>query len=63
LAAVHGGKDSAELIGLTDQDLFSSEHAQAALANERIITHTGKLIIDHEEKETQLGRLSDARAP
>jgi hypothetical protein len=52
LAVVHGGKISAEPIGLTDRDLFSTEHAKAALADERIIIHTGKPIIDYEEKET-----------
>jgi sigma-B regulation protein RsbU (phosphoserine phosphatase) len=52
LAEVHGRKDPAELIGLTDRDLFSTEHAEAALADERKIIHTGKPIIDYEEKET-----------
>ena len=32
LAEDHGRKDPKELIGLTDRDLFSSEHAEAALA-------------------------------
>ena len=40
------------MIGLTDRDLFSSEHAEAALADERNIILTGKPIIDYEEKET-----------
>ena len=52
LAEVHGRKDPAELIGLTDRDLFSTEHAEAARADERKIIHTGKPIIDYEEKET-----------
>ena len=52
LAEVHGRKDPAELIGLTDRDLFSSEHAEGALADELEIIRTGKPIIDYEEKET-----------
>jgi sigma-B regulation protein RsbU (phosphoserine phosphatase) len=52
LAEVHGRKDPSELIGLTDRDLFSTEHAEAALADERKIIRTGQPIIDYEEKET-----------
>ena len=52
LAEVHGRKDPAELIGLTDRDLFSSEHAEGALADELEIIRTGKPIVDYEEKET-----------
>src|SRR4029077_15987852 len=51
LAEVHGRKDPAEIIGLTDRDLFATEHAEAALADERKIIHTGKPIVDYEEKE------------
>jgi PAS domain S-box-containing protein len=50
------GKDPKEMIGLTDRDLFSSEHAEAALADERNIILTGKPIIDYEEKETRRDR-------
>ena len=52
LAEYHGRKDPAQMIGLTDRDLFSSEHAQGALADEREIIRTGRPIIDYEEKET-----------
>jgi PAS domain S-box-containing protein len=52
LAEDHGRKDPKEMIGLTDRDLFSNEHAEAALADERNIIRTGKPIIDYEEKET-----------
>jgi PAS domain S-box-containing protein len=52
LAEGHGRKDPKEMIGLTDRDLFSSEHAEAALADERDIILTGKPMIDYEEKET-----------
>ena len=45
-------KDPAQMFGLTDRDLFSSEHAEGALADELEIIRTGKLIIDDEEKET-----------
>jgi PAS domain S-box-containing protein len=48
----HGKKDPSELIGLTDGDLFSPEHAKLALADEREIMRTGVPIIDYEEKET-----------
>jgi PAS domain S-box-containing protein len=50
-ASLHG-KEPAELVGLTDRDLFSSEHAERALADEREIIRTGKPLIDYEEKET-----------
>ena len=52
LAEYHGRKDPAQMIGLTDRDLFSSEHAEAALADERNIIRTGQPMIDYEEKET-----------
>jgi phosphoserine phosphatase RsbU/P len=52
LAEVHGRKDRSALIGLTDRDLFSTEHGEGALADEREIIRTGKPIIDLEEKET-----------
>ena len=48
----HGRKDPTEMIGLTDRDLFSNEHAEGALADELEIIRTGKPIIDYEEKET-----------
>jgi PAS domain S-box-containing protein len=48
----YGFKNRADLIGKSDRDLFSSEHAEAALADEREIIRTGKPIVDYEEKET-----------
>jgi phosphoserine phosphatase RsbU/P len=48
----HGRKDPAEIIGLTDRDFFSPEHAEIALADEREIMRTGVPIVDYEEKET-----------
>ena len=52
LSQLHGRMDPAELIGKTDHDLFSTEHAEGALADEREIIRTGKPIVEYEEKET-----------
>jgi sigma-B regulation protein RsbU (phosphoserine phosphatase) len=52
----HGFTNSAEIIGKSDRELFSSEHAEAALADEREIIRTGKPIVDYEEKEKRLDR-------
>ncbi|HEY5743709.1 MAG TPA: SpoIIE family protein phosphatase, partial [Terrimicrobiaceae bacterium] len=52
LADWHGRKDPSEVIGLTDRELFSPQHAEAALADEREIMRTGQPIVDIEEKET-----------
>jgi phosphoserine phosphatase RsbU/P len=52
LVKLHGKKDPAELVGKRDHDLFSIEHADAALADEREIIRSGKPIVDYEEKET-----------
>jgi phosphoserine phosphatase RsbU/P len=48
----HGKKDPSRVVGLTDRDLFSGEHAETALADEREIMRTGIPIVDYEEKET-----------
>jgi sigma-B regulation protein RsbU (phosphoserine phosphatase) len=47
-----GLNDPAELIGKSDQDLFTGEHAQRALEDEREIIRTGQPLINREEKET-----------
>lgn len=47
-----GRGDPANLIGKSDQDLFSPEHASAALADEQKIIQTGEPIINLEERET-----------
>ena len=52
LTQAFGKKDPAEIIGRTDHDFFSKEHAEGALADERKIVRTGKPIVDYEEKET-----------
>ena len=52
LGKLHRRENPEELIGKTDHDVFSIEHADGALADEREIIRTGKPIIDYEEKET-----------
>lgn len=52
LALRAGMKDPADLIGKTDADIFSGEHAKQAFADEQKIIRTGKPILDLEEKET-----------
>ena len=47
-----GLKDQSEIVGKTDQDVFSEEHADAALADERKIIATGQPIVGVDEKET-----------
>ncbi|MGA7215454.1 MAG: SpoIIE family protein phosphatase [Terrimicrobiaceae bacterium] len=48
----HGFKNPSDLVGKSDLELFSAEHAEAALADEQEIMRTGKPIVDYEEKET-----------
>ncbi|RMG40717.1 MAG: PAS domain S-box protein, partial [Planctomycetota bacterium] len=52
LARTFGLSDPAEAIGKSDADFFTSEHADAALADEQRIIQTGEPILDKEEKET-----------
>lgn len=52
LALRAGMKDPADLIGKTDADIFSAEHAKQAFADEQKIIRTGKPVLDLEEKET-----------
>jgi two-component system sensor histidine kinase/response regulator len=47
-----GFKNQSEIIGKTDGDLYSQEHASAALADEQKIIATGEPILGIEEKET-----------
>ena len=49
LTHLFGKTDPAELIGKTDHDFFSTEHAEGALADEHEIMRTG---VDYEEKHT-----------
>lgn len=52
MARRSGLKNAAEAIGKTDSDIFTSEHARQALADEQRIMETGVPLIDVEEKET-----------
>jgi PAS domain S-box-containing protein len=47
-----GFKDQSEIIGKSDYDLYSADHASAALADEQKIIATGEPIVGIEEKET-----------
>ena len=47
-----GFKEQSEIIGKTDKDLFTDEHACAALADEQRILATGEPMVGIEEKET-----------
>src|SRR6202795_5161898 len=47
-----GFQEQLEIIGKTDKDLFTDEHAFEALADEQKIIATGEPIVDIEEKET-----------
>jgi len=50
-----GYEDDSKLLNKTDADVFTSEHAQQALEDERKILETGRPIIGQEEKETWPG--------
>ncbi len=52
LAAHFGLRDSAQAVNKTDFDMFSSEHAEQAFADEQEIIRTGQPIMWKEEKET-----------
>ena len=52
MAKRHGLDDPAKVIGLSDFELFTIEHAQAAFDDEQRIIKTGVPAIDIEEKET-----------
>ena len=51
-AIKHGMGNPEEVIGKTDFDFFSEEHANQAFKDEQKVIKTGKPIIDFEEKET-----------
>ncbi len=52
LADKHNAKSADELIGKTDFDLFTEEHARQAYEDEQLIMQTGTPIIGKLEKET-----------
>jgi diguanylate cyclase (GGDEF)-like protein/PAS domain S-box-containing protein len=51
LATMHG-REPEELLGLTDFDLFTAEHASAAYADEQQVIATGVSMLGKEERET-----------
>jgi PAS domain S-box-containing protein len=52
LARLYGFDDPAKVVGKTDADLFTPEHAGQALADEAEVLRTGRPIIGKSEKET-----------
>ena len=52
MAEYCGLSDPADAIHKTDADIFSSEHAEQALADEKEIIRTGRPMLEKEEKET-----------
>ena len=52
MAGFFGLSDPSQAVGKTDHDMFSSEHADQALADEQKILRTGQPIVGLEEKET-----------
>jgi PAS domain S-box-containing protein len=56
MAERHGLGDPASLIGKTDFDIFTEEHARPAFEDEQEIIRTGRPIVAKEEKETWPGR-------
>jgi PAS domain S-box-containing protein len=56
LAAYAPGRTAAELIGKTDFDVFSDQHASAAFRDEKLIIRTGEPIVGQVERETYSGQ-------
>jgi diguanylate cyclase (GGDEF)-like protein/PAS domain S-box-containing protein len=52
MASYFGLKDPRQAVGKTDADIFSSEHADQALLDEKEIIRTGQPMLEKEEKET-----------
>jgi PAS domain S-box-containing protein len=52
LAARHNIPDPTQMLGKTDMDLFTDEHACQALEDEQAVIRTGTPVIGKEEKET-----------
>lgn len=51
-AAIFGLSDPADVVGKTDFDFFTAQHAQSAFNDEQKIIKTGQSLIGFEEKET-----------
>ena len=56
VAAVAPGRTAEELIGKTDFEVFTEEHASAAFADEQQIIRTGEPLVGQVERETYSGR-------
>src|SRR6478672_4049311 len=54
LATYFGLSDPAQVIGKTDFDFFTEEHARPAAADEQEIIRTGQPVVGKEEKESWL---------
>jgi sigma-B regulation protein RsbU (phosphoserine phosphatase) len=52
MARLFGKEDPLDLLGKTDLDVFSADHAFRAMEDERRIMETGEPIVNLEEKET-----------
>jgi sigma-B regulation protein RsbU (phosphoserine phosphatase) len=53
MAKFHGLRDSSSMLGRTDHDFFTMEHAQPAFEDEQEIIRTGEPMLDKLEKETR----------
>ena len=52
MAEWFGVRNPDDMVGKSDFDLFTWEHAQAAMVDEQEILRTGQPVINHEERET-----------
>jgi len=48
-----GLRDASEVVGMTDFDFFTEEHARPAFEDEQAIIRTGVPVVDREERETR----------
>jgi sigma-B regulation protein RsbU (phosphoserine phosphatase) len=52
MARLFGKEDPADILGKTDLDIFSADHAFRAMEDERRIVESGEPVVNLEEKET-----------